>query len=180
MQIHRLSVETFKSIQWFCLWTAKALIRLSRCAGRSGHLLSTNARRHIFAWCGPFNFLMKALLKLHGSRTLFPAYFLVYYCLTCWVKISADSILKYFYFFTEIGFDISCKLFHLREICMSAIFWEKKEKNIINLSFAEFALRLQSNIFFKLTLTTLWASSADDTVTVLFFSENKLWYFISP
>ena len=38
--------------------------------------------------------------------------------LACWVKISADDISKYlFYFSYKTGFDISCKL--------SPVFWEK-------------------------------------------------------
>ena len=44
---HLLSIETFYSIQWFCLQTAKALIRLRGCAGWSGPSLSAYTRRHV-------------------------------------------------------------------------------------------------------------------------------------
>ena len=44
--MHLLFIETFYSIQWFCLWTAKALIRLHGCTGWSGSSLSTYTWRH--------------------------------------------------------------------------------------------------------------------------------------
>ena len=47
-----LSIETFYSIQRFCLRTAKALVRLRGCAGWSGPSLSVYARRHVFVWRG--------------------------------------------------------------------------------------------------------------------------------
>ena len=48
--------------------------------------------------------------------------------IACWVKISADDILKYFsYFSLEVGFDMRCKL--SPTICMKCqilpIFWGK-------------------------------------------------------
>ena len=37
--------------------------------------------------------------------------FIIPKCLACWIKISAEDILKYYsYFSKKIGFDISCKL----------------------------------------------------------------------
>ena len=51
---HWLSIETFYSIQWFCLRTAKALIRLPRCADWSGPSLFVYARKHVFAGFGLF------------------------------------------------------------------------------------------------------------------------------
>ena len=50
---HLLFIETFCSLQWFCLRTAKALIRLRECAGWSGLSLSAYAWRRIFAGRGP-------------------------------------------------------------------------------------------------------------------------------
>ena len=50
-----LSIETFHSIQWLCLRTAKAQIRLYIHAGWSGPSLSACARRHVFAWRDPNN-----------------------------------------------------------------------------------------------------------------------------
>ena len=47
--ISSISTETFYSIHWFCLWTAKALIRLHGCAGWAGPLLSAYTLRHILA-----------------------------------------------------------------------------------------------------------------------------------
>ena len=47
------SIKKFYSIQWFCLWTGKALIRLCRCAGWSGPLLSVYTRRHVFCMMRP-------------------------------------------------------------------------------------------------------------------------------
>ena len=55
----------------------------------------------------------------------------------CWVKISADNILKYIsYFSQKIDIDIPCKLHG-----MFYITGKNKKKNI-NLSSAEFALRV--------------------------------------
>ena len=42
-----LSTETFYSIQWFCLRTVKALIRLRVCTGWSGPSLSAFYRRRV-------------------------------------------------------------------------------------------------------------------------------------
>ena len=50
-----LSIHTFCSIQWFCKWTVKALIRLRGCAGWSVPWLSTYNGSHVFEWCGPFS-----------------------------------------------------------------------------------------------------------------------------
>ena len=50
-----------------------------------------------------------------------------------------------FFFFQKIGFDISCKLPPKETICMkcqSIFSGEKKEKNTISLSSAEFAQRV--------------------------------------
>ena len=49
-----LSTDTFYKVQRFCWQIAKALIRLRECAGWSGPSQSAHARRHIFAWHGPF------------------------------------------------------------------------------------------------------------------------------
>ena len=56
------------------------------------------------------------------------------------VITSADNILKYFYLFQKIGFDISCKLSPLEMICMkyqSLFSWQNKK--ILNLPSAELA-----------------------------------------
>ena len=61
-----------------------------------------------------------------------------------WVKISADTILKYFsYFSQKIGFHLSCKL-SPKTVCMKCqnLFSWKKKKNIINLWHAESAERV--------------------------------------
>ena len=53
---------------------------------------------------------------------------------TCWVKISADDILKYVsYSSQKISFDI------LETICMKCqgLFSAKNKNNVVNLSFAE-------------------------------------------
>ena len=51
-----------------CLLTAKALIRRSGCTGRSRPLLLAYARRHIFAWGGPFSlFFISQISKLYIS-----------------------------------------------------------------------------------------------------------------
>ena len=66
-------------------------------------------------------------------------------CLALCIKFSADSILKYFsYFSQEKGFDISCKLSPLETIFMKCqiLFSGKYKKNIINLSSAELAKRV--------------------------------------
>ena len=43
------------------------------------------------------------------------------YCLVCWLKISADNILRYFYYFCrKVGFDIACKLPPLETICLQS------------------------------------------------------------
>ena len=62
-------------------------------------------------------------------------------CLACWVKFSADKILKYFsYFCQKTGFENSCKLSPLETICMKCqILFSGKNKKNINLSSAEFA-----------------------------------------
>ena len=55
------------------------------------------------------------------------------YYFGCWVKISADNSLKwvsYFFFSKKIGFEISCKLFPRKVICMSFKFrFLTKKKN---------------------------------------------------
>ena len=53
---HRGICPPFKhsiGLQWFCLRTAKVLIRLQGCAGWSGPSLSAYARRQVFAWHSP-------------------------------------------------------------------------------------------------------------------------------
>ena len=45
-----LSTAPVYSIHWFCLRTAKALIRLRGLADWTGPFLSACARRHVFAW----------------------------------------------------------------------------------------------------------------------------------
>ena len=65
---HLLSIETFCSIQWFCLWTVKAWIRLHRCAVWSGlhcpHIPAL-ARRHIYARRGPYVNNIESVLIAH-------------------------------------------------------------------------------------------------------------------
>ena len=66
---------------------------------------------------------------------------LIGYHLACWVKISADEILKYFsYSSRKTEFDISSKLSR-ETICMKcqSLFSGKNKKNIIKLSPAESA-----------------------------------------
>ena len=53
---HLFSIEIFYSIQWFCLRTVKALIRLH--AVWSGPSLSAYTRKLIFAWRGPFDAIL--------------------------------------------------------------------------------------------------------------------------
>ena len=65
--------------------------------------------------------------------------------LACWVKFSADDILKYFFlFFQKIGVDISGKLSLNETICMKCqiLFSGKNKKYINDLSSAEFAHRV--------------------------------------
>ena len=64
-----LSIETFYSIQWFCLRTAKALIRLRGCAGWSGPSLSAYVQRHVFAWRGLY--YLNQMNRNVGKRTFF-------------------------------------------------------------------------------------------------------------
>ena len=54
---HLLFNDTFQSVQWFHSQTANVLIRLRGCAGWSGPSLSAFARRHVFAWQGPYTLL---------------------------------------------------------------------------------------------------------------------------
>ena len=74
-----------------------------------------------------------AQLQIHVTR------------LGCWVKNSADDIFKYLSYFPQevlqIGTDISCKSSPKETICMKclSLFPRKSKKNIINLSFVEFA-----------------------------------------
>ena len=63
-------------------------------------------------------------------------------CLALWVKISADDILKYFYYLSQkTSFDMSCKLSPMETICMKCqiLFCRKNKKTVINSSSAEFA-----------------------------------------
>ena len=66
----------------------------------------------------------------------------VSYSMVCWVKNSADDILKWFLTFSQkTGFDISCKLSPMGTIYMKCqiVFFEKKKKKkkkIINVSSA--------------------------------------------
>ena len=53
---HLFSIDAFRSIQWVCLRTVKAPIRLRTCAGWSGHSLSAYVRRYIFAGVVPFHY----------------------------------------------------------------------------------------------------------------------------
>ena len=64
---HLFSIETFYSIQWFCLRTANALIRLRRFAGWSWPSLSAYARRHFFAWRGPNGVQRKVDVARNGT-----------------------------------------------------------------------------------------------------------------
>ena len=52
-------------------------------------------------------------------------------------------LLKYFaYFSQKIGFDIACKLSSMETICLHCqVLFSGKNKNITDLSFAEFALK---------------------------------------
>ena len=52
-------IQTFCSIQWLCMQTSKALIRLRGCAGWPGPSLSAYTRRYVFAWRGPINELKR-------------------------------------------------------------------------------------------------------------------------
>ena len=63
---------------------------------------------------------VKISMPLHQcsrSRHICSKNFWLYQCLACWVKLSADNILKLF-FFRKWGFDISCKLSPKETICM--------------------------------------------------------------
>ena len=56
---HLFSINTFYSVNWFCMRTAKALIRLRGCAGWSGPSLCEHAqwRRPVFMYtCSLFSF----------------------------------------------------------------------------------------------------------------------------
>ena len=58
-------------------------------------------------------------------------------CLACWVKISADSVLKYFFFFFFFSEDSK------ETVCMKCqILFSGKKKNIIILSSVELAQRV--------------------------------------
>ena len=60
----------------------------------------------------------------------------------CWVKLSADNILKYLSCFSlKIGFDTSCKFSAKETICMMCqiLLSRKNKKNIVYLSSAEYA-----------------------------------------
>ena len=59
----------FYSIQWFCLRTVKALIKLRGCAGWSGASLVAYARRHVGAGRGPCD-IMKTSLDQRWRRIL--------------------------------------------------------------------------------------------------------------
>ena len=70
-------------------------------------------------------------------------------------------------FSQETGFDISCKLFPLHEMS-KPILWEKirKKKKIINLSSAEFSLRLVK--------VNIWGKDKDFNVLSLYSSTLSL------
>ena len=53
-----LSSLTSCSVHWFCKRTVKVLFSLCGCPGWSGTSLSAFARRHIFAWRGPFMYFL--------------------------------------------------------------------------------------------------------------------------
>ena len=61
----------------------------------------------------------------------------------CWVKFSADYILKYLFLLApeKKGFDISCKLSPEETICMECqnLLSGKNKKTVINLSSADLA-----------------------------------------
>ena len=76
----------------------------------------------------------KAVKKLSNENTLS--------CLVFCINFTADSILKYFFLFSQkTVFDISCKLSPLETICMKRqiMFSRKNKKNIIHLSSAVLA-----------------------------------------
>ena len=63
-------MHAFYSIQYFCWRTVKALIRLRACASWSGPLLYAYARRHIFAWCNPYQVFRTVREPLFSVDTL--------------------------------------------------------------------------------------------------------------
>ena len=58
-------IHVFCSIQWFCLRTVKALIRL---------------RRYILAWCGPYHYTSGILVWQKVCRGVYSFYFLFSVC----------------------------------------------------------------------------------------------------
>ena len=96
--------------------------------------------------------------------------------LACWVKVSADNILKYFSYFSEkIGFDIPCKLCSYEKMCLEfqILFSGKTRKissfcHLLNLSLAWYVLTLKAPI----------TTAAENSFTfIYFFSENKVLTF---
>ena len=61
-----LSIHTLCSIQCFCWWTVKTVIRLRGCAGWSGPSLSAFARKQVFAWRGLIGFA-SLLQRIQGN-----------------------------------------------------------------------------------------------------------------
>ena len=60
----------------------------------------------------------------------------------CWVKYSAEDVLKYFnYFSKKIGFDISSKGDNVHEIS-NPVFWKKRRKINVLSSVSEFNHRV--------------------------------------
>ena len=59
-----LSIHTFCSSQWFCLWSVMVRIRLCRYTGWSRHLLSAYARRQVFLWQGTCNKVFNLIFTL--------------------------------------------------------------------------------------------------------------------
>ena len=84
---------------------------------------------------------------------------LCFKCLAHWIKFSAEEILKYFLYISQkTGFDISCKLSPVETFCMKCpiLFSGKKKKNIINLSSAENAQRVEKvKCHFRLSILAL-------------------------
>ena len=143
---HLLSVDTFFSVQWFCLQTVKALIRMCGCAGWSWSSLSVHAQRYVFVWHGP-NMCILSYFRVFSVQILkqcqYNVYYNVYYTITSnkssslslalWIKFYIYDTLKYCsYFFRKTGFD-------METICMKCLilFSGKNKKNTTKLSSAK-------------------------------------------
>ena len=87
------------------------------------------------------------LLLQYDIRTFFRLQFILnsYHRFACWVKTSADDILKYFsYFSQKKGFHISCKLSPRRQFAcnVKSCFLRKVRENVTKLSAAQLTQRV--------------------------------------